>query len=425
MNLMVAGCNFRETPIEIREKFAFDAKKVELALEWFNSHGNCESVILSTCNRVEIYLSGLTPTQIPSPEMVESFFREFFHVTAEMVRSHFFFLNANEAVNHLFRVSASLDSMILGEAQIAGQVKTAIELASKHATAGPLMHSLFRQARIVAKRVRTETEISKGHVSVSSVAIDFVKQVFDRFDDKTVAILGAGKMGELTLRHLKDLQPKQIIVSNRSMDKSKSLAESCAGVVLPWDQMEDVLYLADIIISTTGAQQPIITREIFKRHRGKREGRPLVILDIAVPRDFDPTIHDGDRVSLFNIDDLQKIRESTLKERTRHIPQADSIVANETGKFISDWARRKNGPVIAKLNQEFENKRKLIVDNLLSRLNGKLDDADKQYIEGAFRLLQNQFLHGPISALAEEIKREANTHQSLLDAIRKLFRLQD
>lgn len=425
MNLLVAGCNFRDTPIEVREKFAFAPQRISDALGWFNSHGNCESVILGTCNRVEIYLAGLEETKKPDPNLIGSFLTEFFQVPGELINKHFFFLNANDGVKHLFRVSASLDSMILGEAQIAGQIKTAIELAGKSSSAGPLLHALFRQARRVAKRVRSETAISKGHVSVSSVAIDFVRQVFDHFNDKVVAILGAGKMGELTLKHLQELQPRQILVSNRSIEKSKALAAGCSGTVLPWENMEDALHLADIIISTTGSQQPIVTESIFNRQKPKRSGRPLVILDIAVPRDFEPGIHDGDSVSLFNIDDLQKIRANTLKERARHVPQAEAIIHQEAKKFIHDWARRKNGPIIARLNQEFESKRKVVVENLLSKLNGKLNNEEKEYIEGAFRLLQNQFLHGPISALAEEIQKETSSHQSLLEAFRKLFRLQD
>ena len=365
MNLLVTCCNFRNTPIEIREKFAFDSNRLKAALDWFSANSNFEVVILATCNRVEIYIAGIDTLEVQGKEIVGKFLSEFFVVPLEVVEKHFFFLGAIDAVNHLFKVSGSLDSMIVGEGQIAGQVKSALETASAASTAGPLLYSLFRQARRVAKRVRTETMISRGNISVSSVAIGYVKQVFDHFGDKVVAILGAGKMGELTLKNLQELNPKKIIVANRSPEKSAVLAKSCSGEVYPWELLSDILVHADIIISSTGSQEPIVTKEFFSSVSHKRNGRSLVILDIAVPRDFDPTIHDGDQTCLFNIDDLQKIRESTLKERLKHVPQAEVIVEQESSRFIADWERRRNGPVIARLNQEFETKRKNVVSNLL------------------------------------------------------------
>ncbi len=425
MNLLVTCCNFRNTPIDIREKFSFDGNRLKAALDWFSANSNVEVIILATCNRVEIYIAGIDSLEILGKDIVKKFLSEFFVVPVEVVEKHFFFLGAVDGVKHLFRVSGSLDSMIVGEGQIAGQVKSALETASAASTAGPLLYSLFRQARRVAKRVRTETMISRGNISVSSVAIGYVKQVFDHFGDKVVAILGAGKMGEVTLKNLQELNPKKIIVANRSPDKSAVLAKSCNGEVYPWERLSDVLVHADIIISSTGSQEPIVTKEFFASVAHKRNGRSLVILDIAVPRDFDPEIHDGDQTCLFNIDDLQKIRESTLKERLKHVPQAEVIVEQESSRFMADWERRRNGPVIARLNQEFENKRKNVVANLLSKLNGKLSKEDKEYIEGAFRLLQNQFLHGPISALAEEMQKGNSSNHSLIDALRKLFRLQD
>ena len=313
MNLLVTCCNFRNTPIEIREKFSFDTNRLKAALDWFSANSNVEVIILATCNRVEIYIAGIDSLEVQGREIVGKFLSEFFVVPLDVVEKHFFFLDAIDAVKHLFRVSGSLDSMIVGEGQIAGQVKSALETASAASTAGPLLYSLFRQARRVAKRVRTETMISRGNISVSSVAIGYVKQVFDHFGDKVVAILGAGKMGELTLKNLQELNPKKIIVANRSLEKSALLAKSCNGEVYPWELLADVLVHADIIISSTGSQEPIVTKEFFSSVSHKRNGRSLVILDIAVPRDFDPAIHDGDQTCLFNIDDLQKIRESTLK----------------------------------------------------------------------------------------------------------------
>lgn len=425
MNLLVWGCNFRDASVEIREKFSLSGNKLNEALDWFNAHETIEAVILATCNRVEIYMAEFQVRPEIFQEMLGKFCQEFIGVTDPEILGKFQIKDGAQGVRHLFRVAASLDSMILGEGQISGQVKTAFEAACARASAGPILHALFRQARKVAKRVRTETGISRGHVSVSSVAVDYVRQVFDHFGDKTVAILGAGKMGELTLRHLQSLRPKNILVSNRSFDKARDLASVCGGKAVPWENLDDLLVESDIVISSTGAQEPIVAAGRFQKLLPARLGRPLVILDIAVPRDFDPGIHDGDQVCLFNIDDLQKIRESTLRDRLRHVPKAEEIVDQETKAFLKDIARRRNGPVIARLNQELENKRLAVVANLLARLNGKLTPQEKEYVEGAFRLLQNQFLHGPISALADDMMEERHSSHSLLDALRKLFRLHD
>jgi glutamyl-tRNA reductase len=251
--------------------------------------------------------------------------------------------------------------------------------------------------------------------------VDYVRQVFDHFGDKTVLIIGAGKMGELTLRHLRALRPYRILVTNRSPEKAEALARGCRGTPMPWDRLDEALAVADIVLSTTGAPQPIVTRQRYARIQAQRAGGPVVILDIAVPRDFDPEIHDGDRTCLFNIDDLKRIRERTLQDRLKHVGPAEAIVEHELKRFLTDWTRRRNGPVIARLTQDLEAKRQAIVAQLLARLNGRLTDADRAYIEGAFRLLQNQFLHGPITALTED------THggHTLLEALRKLFRLEE
>jgi len=242
-----------------------------------------------------------------------------------------------------------------------------------------------------------------------------------------VLVIGAGKMGELTLKHLRQLRPRRVLVTNRSPEKAEAVARGCGGTAVPWQRLDDVLAEADIVLSTTGAPEPVVTLERYQQVLARRSGGTLVVLDIAVPRDFDPRIHDGDRTCLFNIDDLKRIREQTLHDRLKHVGPAEAIVEQEARRFLKDWERRRHGPVIARLTQDLEAKRQAIVRQLLQRLNGRLDDADKAYVEGAFRLLQNQFLHGPISALTEE------THEgpagpgghTLLEALRKLFRLEE
>ena len=214
-------------------------------------------------------------------------------------------------------------------------------------------------------------------------------------------------------------------MTNRSPEKAAAIAQGCGGEVVPWEKLDDVLARADIVLSTTGAPEPIVTLERYQKISAGRSGDPVVILDIAVPRDFDPRIHDGDRTFLFNIDDLQRIRDSTLANRLEHVTAAETIVDQEVHRFLADWARRRNGPVIARLTADFEAKREEVLKELFAYLNGRLTDADRRHIEGAFRLLQNRFLHGPISALTEASHTEPASGPTLLDALRKLFRLQE
>jgi glutamyl-tRNA reductase len=424
MMLLAVGCSSHTAPVEFRERVAFDQHNLTRALEGLAGHYGCEAVILSTCNRVEVYLAYSDTTAKLDGDQITAFLAEFHQLSKNNLAPYFHEHYHTDAVRHLFRVVASLDSMIIGEGQIAGQVKRAYEMACDHGTAGPILHTLFQHAHAVAKRVRAETGIARGHVSVSSVAVDYVRQVFDRFDNKTVLVIGAGKMGELTLRYLRELKPQQIWVANRSPEKAEVIAAGCGGSAVPWDKLDDALAKANIVLSTTGASEPIMTLERYRKIRSHRSGSAIVILDIAVPRDFDPRIHDGDCTYLFNVDDLQCVRDQTLQERQKHVPAAEAIVEEETRRLSKNWSRRRNGMVIARLTQQLEAKREAIVELVLGQLNGRLSGPDRDYLAGAFRLLQNQFLHGPVTALTEEIHQSDHQH-TLVDALRKLFRLNE
>ncbi len=422
MNLLLVGGSYKTMPIELREKLAFDGLKLPAALNELSRRFGCEAAIVSTCNRVEVYVARTGASVAPDAELIAEFIAQAHNVACEKIRSSLYARPNEDAVGHLFRVAASLDSLIIGEGQIAGQVKKAYEAAQAVGTVGMVLHSLFQQALAVAKRVRTQTGISRGHVSVSSVAVDYVRQVHDHFDDKTILVIGAGKMGALTLTHLRDLKPQRILVTNRSPEKAQAVAQECGGSAVAWEQLDDALVDADIVLSTTGAPEPIVTRRRFDGILARRNRGTMVILDIAVPRDFEPSIHDGDQACLFNVDDLKRIQEQTLQERQQHIKPAEAIVAQEVKRFLSDWRRRKHGPIIAQLTQEFEAQRKAILAELMVKLNGKLSKEDRDFIEGAFKLLQNRFLHGPISALADELP-EPGKH-TLLEAMMKMFRLE-
>lgn len=422
MNLRVVGCNYRTAAVELREKLAFDAAKQERAIAELSTRHGCEAVLLSTCNRVELY-TARQPGEPPFDAARAADFLAGIHgLSPDVVLPLLYEKGDVDAVVHLTRVTASLDSLVVGEGQIAGQVKAAFETSLTSAATGALLNALFPHALRVAKRVRTETGIAHGHVSVSSVAVDYVRQVFDHFGDKTVLVIGAGKMARLTLKHLEALKPRRILVTNRSPAKAAEVAEMCGGQPVPWDHLDAALAETDIALSTTGAPEPIMPAKRFdEKVRPKRGSGTLVVLDIAVPRDFDPAIHDGDRVCLFNIDDLTRVREQTIAQRQKHLAPAEAIVAAEAKKFLDDWNRRKSGPVIQQLRTEVDRLRAEVVGGLLGKLNVKLTDADRAFIEGAFRLFQNKLLHGPIAAL-QQASKEGESRQ-LLDAVRKLFGL--
>lgn len=431
MLLLAVGCNFRSTPLDLRERLAFPEAEIPRALNELSGRYGCEALIISTCNRVELYLARLDAPAFLDAELVTEFLGEFHRLPAESLRPHFYDYRDAEAVRHLFRVVASLDSLIVGEGQIAGQVKRAYELAQQHASAGPVLHALLQHARLVAKRVRTETGISRGNVSVSSAAVEYLRQVFAHFGDKTVLVVGTGKMGERALKHLQELKPRRILVTNRSAEKAAAVAKDCGGLAVPWEMLDDALVQADIILSSTGAKDLIVTRPRWEKVLARKSGGPVVILDIAVPRDFDPDIHDGEQTCLINTDDLHQIRDRVLQDRLKHVGPAEAIVEHEQRRFLKEWARRRNGPVIALLTQDFEKKRQAVEQQMLKGLNGLIngyvpDEVRAKVtalVEGGMRLYQNQCLHGPISALTEE-NHEAGGH-TLLEALRKLFRLRE
>ena len=419
MNLRAIGCNFRTAAVGLREKLAFDPPTREQALAELAARFGCEVVLLSTCNRVELYVAR-SPVETPfDAGLAAEFLGEVHRVPPALIEPLLVEHADAAALAHLFRVAAGLDSLVIGEGQITGQVKQAFELARSLGTTGPLLNAAFPHALRTAKRVRTETGIAQGHVSVSSVAVDYVRQVFDHFGDKIILVIGAGKMGRLTLKHLRDLRPGCILVTNRSPQRSVEVAADCGGQPVPWDQLDDALVEADIVLSTTGAPEPVMPRRRYEEQVLPRRSGTQVILDIAVPRDFDPDLHDGDRVCLFNIDDLTRVREQMLAKRRRHIAPAEAIVEQEVRRFTEDWDRRKSGPVIGLLTAEVDRLRDEVVAPLLTKLNGKLSPEERKHVEGAFRLFQNRLLHGPIAALQEASK--AGESRTLLEALKKLF----
>ncbi|MCS7015381.1 MAG: glutamyl-tRNA reductase [Gemmatales bacterium] len=419
MNLIVFGANHRTMPMALRERLAVGKERLADYLTALQQQFGCEVVILSTCNRVEVYLARLDG-EAPLPRSLDwaEFLQGRLGISASELRPHLYEHREREAVRHLFRVACGLDSLVVGEDQIANQVKSAYEWAQEIGTVGPVLHALFQQARVVSKRVRRETGIAQGKMSVASLGLDYLRQVFASFRDKTVLLLGAGKMGELTLKHLLELRPRRILVCNRSLEKAQGLAHTYRGQVYRWEQLDDALAEADIILSATGASEIVVSRSRLQAVLPRRLGRHLAILDLAVPRDFEPSIAELEEVDLLlNVDDLNRIREEVLKERLKHVPAAEALVQSETDNFLADWNRRRLGPAIARLCQEWERIRLEVQQQCFQQLDGKLAAEDLRVIENAFRLLQNKYLHLPLSALREEAKRGGR----LLDALLRLF----
>lgn len=422
MNLRAIGCNVESASVELRERLAFDAAKLSHALAELPARYGAEAVVLGTCNRVELYLARPEEEAPVHSPLIAEFLAEVHRVPADGIRTHLYEHADADAVRHLFRVASGLDSVVVGETQIAGQVKEAYELAQRAGATGPLVHALFPAALRVSKRVRSETRVGEGHASVSSAAVEFVREVFETFTDKTVLVIGAGEMGRLTLNHIRELNPARVLVTNRSPERAEAVAAEHGGQVVPWDQLDDALAQADIVLSTTGAPEYVVSRRRFdEKVRPRRGGRALVVFDMAVPRDFDPRLHDGDRVSVFNVDDLTRVADQAAAERRRHVPAAEAIVAAEVTRFVQDWARRKDGPVIGQLTAEADRVRDAVLLPLLGKLDKKLTPAELEYLEGAFRLFQNKLLHGPIAALQEASR--AGHGGTLRDALMKLFGL--
>ncbi|HMP00883.1 MAG TPA: glutamyl-tRNA reductase [Gemmatales bacterium] len=417
--IRLVGANFRTAPLELRERLAWPTAAVPDFLARCQMDLGSEIVLLSTCNRTEIYFAS---SELPSVDELIRRIANDRQLDPSALGDGFYIRDAANAVHHLFRVAAGLDSLVVGESQIAGQAQTAYELAVRTGTVGPTLHAAFQHTRQVVKRIRAETRLAEGKVSVASLAIDHLRQVFDRFDSKIVLVIGTGKMGAVALRHLQTLGPGTILVANRSPEKALAMASACNGQALPWERLDDGLRQAHIVLSATGASEPILTCARFDAVRRSRGGRHVVILDLAVPRDVEPAVAEFEEVDLLvNVDDLQQLRADVLRERARQVPAAEAIVAHEVDRFMRDWSRRWAGPAIAALHAECDTLRHEVESQCLARLNGKLDEADKQVVAGALRLLQNKLLHAPISAVQDEA--QSGKERGLFDALIKLFRL--
>ncbi len=421
MNLQVIGCSHRQSSVAIREQLSFSEQQIKPFLDlYYDRFPDSEAVLLSTCNRTEFYSAAASFEAIPSQaEMVEllAFNRG---LTSSQINPDIFVHRDRNAIEHLFTVASSLDSMVIGEAQILSQVKRAYQIAVETNPSVPLTHHVFQSAIRVARRVSNETEIHNSRVSVPSVAIGVLaKQIFERLDNKEILVIGAGEMAEETLNYILAEGGKQIAISNRTAARAEELSRKFSGRICDWANLEDELASADLIVSTTGATEPIVSLEMFERVGQVRKQKPLFILDLAIPRDFDKSIGDQLNVYLYTLDDVQKECERNRLSRQIHYPKALKIISHETNQFFDDVRRRSNGSTIAQLKQQADVAKQSEFNRLMNRLEG-LPPEQRAEIEQSFNRLVNKILHPPLKSIQNESPHGSS---GLLDALKKLFQL--
>jgi len=425
MNLQVVFCNYHTAPVAVREKLAFsspDHLKVAYQ-ELQQSFPDSDIVVLSTCNRVELYAAH-EGDRSPSYDELAHFFSEFHDIPVSEFRDDLLSEQGEEAVRHLFRVASSVDSMVLGESQIVNQVKDAYRIAQENNACGILTNTLFQHAIKVSSRVRTETKLSEGRVSVASVAVgDFGKSIFERFEDKTVLVIGAGEMAEETLRYLKEAGARKIIVVNRSTERAEMLAMNWGGEVSPWEQLDDALIKADIVVSTTGATQPVITEDRYRAIRKSTGEKPVFLLDLGAPRDISASVGDiDDNIFLYNIDDLEATCDLNRKSRGREVKKANEIITEETALFMQELHHRATGPVVQRLRSQWHEIREEELRRLFNKL-PHLSEEDRDQIQNSVGRVINKLLHPPLETLREE--SHSGTPEGLVTALKKLFHIQD
>jgi len=423
MNLRMVGCSHHDAPIALRERLAFSPEQAREALERFGREfPDVEAVLVSTCNRVELYTASESAA-CPGVEQVCRFLGDFHGLEPKAIAAPLRERCDEDAVRHLFTVASSLDSMVVGEPQILSQVKQAYELASQGHSVGPLVHAMFQAAVKVARRVAGETSIHQRRVSIPSVAVcEFAQQIFDRFDDKKTLVIGAGEMAEETLRYLREHGARDVTVINRSPDRGAELAARWKGRAVPWEQLLPALAGADLVVSTTGAEEPIVTLAGFLSVEASRGGGPLFVLDLAVPRDFDPAIAERPGVYLYCLDDLRQTCELNRAERDRELPAARRIVEQEAGRFMADLRHRATGPIIRQLRRDWEKLKEDELRRLLNKLPA-LDERGQAEIRESFDRLINKLLHPPLESLRDEARH--GIPRALMDALARLFQLKD
>ncbi len=419
MELLVVGLNHKTAPIAIRECLAFPEDKLQGALSQVHGLSSVkENMIVSTCNRVEVYAA--TRETERAIHDLKNFLSQYHGIPLKEFENSLYAHAGEEAVKHIFRVASSLDSMVLGEPQVLGQIKDAYDMAQQAGTSSLILHRLLHRAFHVAKRVRTETKIAISAVSVSSVAVECAEKIFGTLERKTVLLIGAGEMCELAARHLVSGGVDKILVTNRTHERAVSLAREFKGEAIPFEDMSQGLKKTDIVISATNSPQYLIGHDQITRLMRDRKQKPLFFIDIADPRDIEPKVGDMENVYLYNIDDLQKVANENIKDREKEAQRAEAIVQDEVVKFVNWYRSLDVTPTVVALRKKFEEIRKKELEKTLS-LHPDLSDKEKKSLEALTSAIINKILHTPITLL-KQTKEEAMA-DLYLDALHALFGL--
>jgi glutamyl-tRNA reductase len=415
MNFKIIGVNHVSAPIEVRERLAIPESQLPDAVRMLvQQPGVEEGMVLSTCNRVELFTSANQGSDL------RDFLRLYFGVSPDSLNSHIYEFNQREAVRHVFRVASSLDSMIVGEPQILGQVKEAYALARGLGAVHSALDILLSRAFAVAKRVRTETAIGSSSVSISSVAVQLAEKIFGSLKDRTIYVVGAGKMAELAVRHLMAHGIAKIIFSNRTHERAMQLAHVFGGHAVPFEELQQTADQADIVLTSTGSQEFLFRREHGERLLSRRRNRPMFFIDISVPRNVDPEMNRLDGVFVYDIDDLQSVAAGNSAERQKEAERAEEIIEAEVERFALRMKSLALVPTIQSIQEQCETIRQAEMDKIRGKL-GKLSPEQEAAIDAMTRGIVNKMLHTPITTLKSSASDpEAST---IHDIIRRIFNL--
>jgi glutamyl-tRNA reductase len=415
MNFKLIGVNHNSAPLEVRERLAIPESRLPEAVQTLvQQPGVEEGLVISTCNRVELV------TSIGPESDLRGFLHNYFGFSAESLNSHIYEFERQDVVRHVFRVASSLDSMVVGEPQILGQVKEAYAVARGLGAVHSNLDALLSRAFAVAKRVRTETAIGGASVSISSVAVQLAEKIFGSLEGKTVYVVGAGKMAELAARHLVANGVRKIIFSNRTHERAVQLAEAFGGEAVPFERLYETADHADIVLTSTGASEPLFRREHGERFLKERKNRPMFFIDIAVPRNVHPDVDRLDGMFVYDIDDLQSVAAGNTAERKKEAERAEKIIEIEVERFASRLKSLEVVPTILSLQEQCETIRQAEIDRIRGKL-GKLSPEQEAAIEAMTRGIVNKLLHTPITTLKSSAAGpEAAT---IHEIIRRIFNL--
>ncbi len=419
MNIFVVGLNHKTADVDVREKLAFNGQKLEEGLMRLKTLPEIkEAVILSTCNRVEMYTN--VKDTAKAYESIKDFISEFHGLDRGSLEKSLYAHENLPAVRHVFRVASSLDSMVVGEPQILGQIKDAFEFALRKKTTGILLNKLMKKAISVAKRIRTETKIAENAVSISFAAVELAKKIFTDLSTKSVMLLGAGEMAELAAKHLMSSGLKEVLVANRTYETGCSLAKEFNGRAVKFEDFVHEIANTDIVICSTGAPKYVLLKEQMHHVMKERRHKPVFIIDISVPRNIDPEINNIDNVYLYDVDDLQGVVDSNVQGRQKEAEKAEAIITDEIETFQKWQSSLDSVPTIIALRDKADAIRKEELERLLNKLSG-LGEKEKKDIEYMANAITNKLIHPPTAAL----KEDAEDKDILIATIKRLYGLNE